>query len=122
MPQYKPIMDFFLNDVPLERFLEDHKRWVETKGIEGERAVLSGGSLGKANLEYADLRAAILAEVDLGEANLMNVTLRGAKLPKAALPKSNLKWAILRYRLKGRESQRSKSHRSQFSVCQPSGC
>ena len=44
MPQHKPIMDFAFNGIPLERFLEDHKRWVETKGIEGERAVLSGGS------------------------------------------------------------------------------
>ncbi len=67
------------------KILEDHKKWVESEGIEGKKANLyeanlQEASLVKANLQQADLGHANLQQADLYEANLSKADLRGANL------------------------------------------
>ncbi len=55
----------------LSKILEEHKRWCDTDGEEGEQADLSG-----ANLNGADLSGANLYRTDLSGANLRGADLR----------------------------------------------
>ena len=64
----------------LKEILDQHKLWLETNEVQGERA----------NLEGADLMGA-----DLGGANLMNANLIGANLNRAYLTGANLLYADL---------------------------
>ncbi len=75
----------------LAKILAQHKRWVESEGKEGARAVL-----GEANLQEADLRGANLQQADLSGANLQKADLRGANLQEADLSEANLQKADLR--------------------------
>jgi len=77
MGSYRTVLDFSWKGIPLNKVLENHKIWIETKGIEGEKAVLTGADLQEINLEYTDLRAAVISEVNLRKANLINISLRG---------------------------------------------
>jgi uncharacterized protein YjbI with pentapeptide repeats len=74
----------------LAKILAQHKRWVESEGKEGARAVL-----GEGNLQEADLRGANLQEADLRGANLQKADLRGANLQEADLSEANLQEADL---------------------------
>ena len=97
MEQYKPAIDYTWNDEPLENILERHKQWVETKGIEGDRAIVTGANLTQINLEYADLRASIFEDSDFSGGNLLSVTFRGAKLRRTSFARALLQWAVLRF-------------------------
>ena len=67
-----------MNREKISNILSDHKRWLESKYIEGKRADLSG-----AYLRGADLRGAILIDANLSGANLSGAYLRGVNLSGA---------------------------------------
>jgi hypothetical protein len=80
----------------LQKVLKDHKLWIESGTLRGERAdliraYLRGADLTRANLRGADLTGANLTRANLHEANLTWANLRGADLHEA-----NLTWANLR--------------------------
>ena len=84
----------------LKEILEQHKLWLETNGVQGERANLSyadliNANLWGANLSYADLRGANLKGANLINANLEDADLRGANLKGADLTGANLTGANL---------------------------
>ena len=79
----------------LNKTLERHQLWIETKGVQGERANLEGADLNGADLGYANLRDADLSDADLNYANLSYADLRGANLNGANLNGANLTNAIL---------------------------
>ena len=64
----------------LSKILEEHERWLDTNGDEGEKANLRKADLSDANLSNADLSGAYLNEADLRGAYL-----NGANLYKADL-------------------------------------
>ena len=74
----------------LKEILEQHKLWIETNGVQGERANLEGAYLGGANL-----RGAELTHADLTHADLTHADLRGANLTYAILRDANLRDANL---------------------------
>ena len=69
----------------LAQVLEEHKRWVDSRGQEGSRADLSG----------VDLSGADLSSVDLSRANLSRANLSGANLSRANLFRAILSGANL---------------------------
>jgi hypothetical protein len=89
----------------LKDILDQHKLWLETNGVQGQRANLRdanlrGAILRDANLYNADLRGAILRDAnltgaDLGGANLRRANLQGANLTGAYLGGAILTNAIL---------------------------
>jgi uncharacterized protein YjbI with pentapeptide repeats len=70
--------------------LEQHKRWIESDGQEGEKAVLSRADLEGADLTGANLERAVLHKANLREADLLLADLRGASLMQANLQGANL--------------------------------
>ncbi len=85
-PQEQPSDRAPMPDEELQKILEEHRKWVESEGKEGERA-----NLWRANLREADLSGANLREADLQGTNL-----QGAKLYEANLQEANLNGANLR--------------------------
>ena len=79
----------------LNQILEQHKLWIETNGVQGERANLEGAYLGSANLEGANLEGAYLRDACLRDANLTGASLAGADLFDANLEGADLTGAIL---------------------------
>jgi len=65
----------------LNKILELHEQWVESKGESGARAYLQG-----ADLQYADLRGAHLRGAHLRGADLEDADLQGANLDFSCLP------------------------------------
>ena len=59
-----------MNKKELDKILDNHKKWLSTDGLEGERADLRRADLREADLREADLREADLREADLREADL----------------------------------------------------
>jgi hypothetical protein len=80
----------------LQKILDDHKLWIESDGVEGERADLIGANLRGANLYGANLIDADLRGADLRGSDLIDADLRGADLRKADLIGANLIGANLR--------------------------
>ena len=81
--------------------LEKHKKWLDSKGIEGRRADFSNWNLSGATLATADLQDALMVAANLGaanlsEANLVRVDFTNADLQGADLSKSRLLTATLR--------------------------
>lgn len=74
----------------IARILLEHRKWVETRGKEGQKANLTG-----ANLRGIDLREANLSKAILMEANLSRAVLAKANLSEADLTKANLSEADL---------------------------
>jgi uncharacterized protein YjbI with pentapeptide repeats len=70
---------------------------VETKGLDGTRAVITKADLKSINLEYADLRASIFEGTDFSEGNLLTVTFRGSNLRNTSFARAYLNWAVLRF-------------------------
>ena len=73
----------------LNKTLERHQLWIETKGVQGERADLrvanlEGANLEGANLEGANLRGAYLRGANLTYANLTGANLTGTILDEKA--------------------------------------
>ena len=81
----------------LKEILEQHKLWIETNGVQGERANLEGAYLGGANLRGAELTHADLTHADLRGANLTYAILRDANLRDANLTGAKLTGANLEY-------------------------
>jgi uncharacterized protein YjbI with pentapeptide repeats len=82
------------------KILQAHSKWLESNGIEGEKANLCGANLREANLRGANLRGANLrganlCGADLREANLCGADLREANLREADLRGANLRGANL---------------------------
>lgn len=85
----------------LYTILNNHKLWLDTGGVEGERANLSGANLRYANLSWtnlswANLSGAYLISAYLRDANLIGANLSGAYLSGADLRGANLIGADLR--------------------------
>ena len=79
----------------LKEILDQHKLWLETNEVQGERADLYGADLygadlWHANLEGANLEGADLRGANLSYANLTRAKLTGAKLSGAKLNCANL--------------------------------
>jgi nucleoid DNA-binding protein len=105
----------FINPKDLKKILNDHRRWLDSKGESGKKATLTGARLVRAdlyglrlsriNFQGADLRGADLSEADLYEANLEEAKLNdailewasldGASLKRADLQGADLRWANL---------------------------
>ena len=86
----------------LNLILEQHKLWLETSGVQGQRADLENADLNRANLNGANLNGAnltnaILYFAYLNGANLTNAILYCANLRFANLEGANLSGADLRY-------------------------
>ncbi len=102
-PQEQPSESPPLREVSpeeLANILEAHRKWVESAGKEGERAILGranlqGAALWGAKLQKADLGFANLQGAYLPEANLQGADLRGAKGQGAVLIQANLQKANL---------------------------
>jgi len=74
----------------LAEVLEEHQRWIKSRGKKGKQANLS-----HANLQKADLSGANLYRADLVEANLQGAVLFKANLQQANLSRANLLGAVL---------------------------
>ena len=79
----------------LKEILDQHKLWVETNGMQGERANLRCANLRCANLGGANLGGANLSDADLTGASLRGASLRVANLTRANLTRANLTRANL---------------------------
>ena len=84
----------------LDKILKDHKRWLCSNGVKGERAYLINTDLSQAyirdwDLCGADLKDANLRGADLRGANLCGADLRGANLMDAYLSEADLRDANL---------------------------
>ncbi len=75
----------------LKEILEEHRKWVESDGKEGERADLREANLRGVNLHEANLQGAYMIKADLQEANLV-----GANLQEATPLGANFQGAVLR--------------------------
>lgn len=84
-----------MNREKISNILSDHKRWLESKYIEGKRADLIGAYLSGAYLRGADLRCADLSRADLRGADLRDADLRDADLSGAYLRDADLSRAYL---------------------------
>ena len=85
----------------LNEILTKHAEWVNSYGVKGARADLSGADLRGANLSGADLRGVSLNDANLWyvnfrHANLESVNLKGANLSDANLRGADLSYASLR--------------------------
>ena len=84
----------------LNLILDQHRLWIETNGMHGQRADLHdtdlhGANLKDAYLSYADLEGADLVGANLNGANLTRASLSGANLNGANLNGANLVGANL---------------------------
>ena len=94
----------------LKSILAEHKIWIQSNGVQGQRADLrgaylyradlrgadlSGAKLNGANLIYADLTGAHLEGANLTDANLTDADLTDANLTRANLTRANLTGTIL---------------------------
>ena len=115
MVKVRPIRTGTLKKDELKKILSDHRRWLDSHGRSGEKAVLSHAALVRADLfaaklsfvdlQGADLRQALLSEADLYDANLRQANLVDAvldwasldyaKLQRASLQRADLRWANL---------------------------
>ena len=79
-----------ISKAELDKIIDNHKKWLQSGGAEGERADLRYADLSSANLRYANLRSA-----DLSSANLRYANLRYADLSYANLSSADLRYADL---------------------------
>ena len=79
----------------LKEILDQHKLWLETNGVQGERADLTRAYLRGANLSDASLTGANLIGANLGYANFIGANLGYANLIGANLNRANLTNTIL---------------------------
>src|SRR5712692_6270456 len=74
----------------LAAILEQHQKWVQSQGQEGERADLSDADLRGADLPGANLQGAVLRKTNLKGADLLLADFQGACLMQANLNEANL--------------------------------
>jgi hypothetical protein len=84
-----------ITQADLNRILQAHALWLESKGREGQQANLSKADLSWAHLYKAHLYKANLSEAQLHDANLSGTVLEWANLSGAYLYHANLSGAIL---------------------------
>ncbi len=99
----KPLRE--ITDEELQKILAEHKKWLESKGKEGEQAVLEktnlkrkklhGANLQHARLDGSDLSGAHLSKANLQNASLGNTILKGTLLWWTELQEANLRFANL---------------------------
>jgi nucleoid DNA-binding protein len=114
-PKIRPVRTGVLTHDELRKILAVHRRWLNSEGKSGEKAVLPRAALVRADLyaaklaridlQGADLREALLSEADLYEADLRQANLVDAvldwacldyaKLQRASLQGADLRWANL---------------------------
>ena len=75
----------------LKDVVEEHQKWIDSDGREGQRAELQGE-----DLQGAQLQGAVLSNADLRSAILSNANLKEAILPETNLQKADLTGADLR--------------------------
>ena len=80
----------------LNLILDQHWIWIDTNGVQGQRAILAGADLRVAILAGAELRGAHLTDANLTDANLRFANLYRANLEYANLQGANLRGANLR--------------------------
>ena len=86
-----------MNPKTLDKILDEHKKWLQSNGEEGQKADLREANLRGADLREADLRRADLCRADLREADLRGADLCGANLCEADLRGADLRGANLDY-------------------------
>ena len=79
----------------LKEILDQHRLWIVTNGVQGERADLKDADLRGASLYRANLGGANLRGANLTRANLRGANLTGAKLSRTNLTGANLEGANL---------------------------
>ena len=79
----------------LKEILDQHRLWIVTNGVQGERAIIIDADLRGADLRGADLRNARLYRADLKSVNLTHANLKSADLDSANLSGANLSGANL---------------------------
>ena len=84
-----------MEQAKLNEILDEHKKWLKTEGVEGQRANLRYADLRKADLSSADLRKSDLSYADLCDANLSIADLRYADLSYTDLRNADLRNADL---------------------------
>lgn len=84
------LLDYHPDLEQLEEIIEEHRKWIISEGIEGEKANLSN-----LNLEEVDFEGANLQDADLQGANLQDTNLKGIILQGANLQGANLRGADL---------------------------
>ncbi|MEJ2222448.1 MAG: pentapeptide repeat-containing protein [Desulfobacterales bacterium] len=114
-PKFHAVRTGVLTQNELSKILADHRRWLDSGGKSGHKAVMPRAALFKADLyaarlsridlQGADLREALLSEADLYEADLRRANLADAvldwacldyaKLQRASLKGADLRWANL---------------------------
>lgn len=78
-----------ISDEALKRILEEHEKWLETEGKEGEQADFEGKNIEGISLEEANLERAALANANLRNAFLARINLRNAYLQNAIFENAN---------------------------------
>lgn len=68
------------------QIIQRHLKWLQSNGLEGEKANLSGANLSEANLSWANLSGADLYAANLRRADLRGADLSGARLDLACWP------------------------------------
>ena len=99
-----------MNKKELNKILDDHKLWLESKGEKGTQANLKGANLQGAclkgaylkgaNLNVANLNGANLERANLGGSNLGGSNLEGANLIGAYMLGANLKGSKFTYEIR----------------------
>ena len=79
----------------LNQILDQHRLWIESNGVQGQRATLGGAKLTGADLRDAYLTGANLKDADLRRAELQDANLKDANLGGANLYRANLYRAYL---------------------------
>ncbi len=80
----------------LNKIINQHKLWVTSDGIKGNRADLEGADLQDTDLQGVDLQKAKLKGSNLKRSNLKGANLQSADLRKANLQNADLQEANLR--------------------------
>ena len=86
-----------MNPKTLDKILDEHKKWLQSNGEEGQKAYLCEADLREADLCEANLCEANLRGADLCGADLCGADLRGADLRRANLCGADLRGADLDY-------------------------
>jgi uncharacterized protein YjbI with pentapeptide repeats/nucleoid DNA-binding protein len=114
-PKIHPVRTGVITHDELKNILAVHRRWLNSNGKSGQKAVLPravllradlyAARLARIDLQSADLREAFLSEADLYEADLRQANLADAvldwacldyaKLQRASLKGADLRWANL---------------------------
>ena len=84
-----------MEEYKLQKALDQHRLWIETRGVQGTRADLGGAFLYDADLENANLGGANLRGANLTHANFTDANLTDANLTDANLTGANLRGANL---------------------------